>query len=212
MSGHSTNPKASRRKQLIEFNGETMSLTGWAARVGITRYALGSRLRAGWSLERALTEKKSRAGSGGKTCAGASPERHVWLAMRSRCNKPNNPAFCNYGGRGIKVCDRWQDSFENFLADMGNRPSPKHSIDRFPDGDGNYEPGNCRWATTSEQAATRRTTRLITVDGITLPISHWAQQAGINYQTICKRLESGWSESDAVTTPLSKAKSHKRGQ
>lgn len=84
------------------------------------------------------------------------PEYAAWAGMKSRCLNPNDAAFKYYGGRGIKVCERWIDSFDNFLADMGRRPSPDLSIDRFPDNDGNYEPGNCRWATWSQQMRNRR--------------------------------------------------------
>lgn len=84
-------------------------------------------------------------------------EHRIWRAMLDRCSNPNNNSFKYYGGRGITVCDRWTD-FENFLADMGNRPSRGHSIDRI-DVNGNYEPSNCRWATASEQRRNRRDTR-----------------------------------------------------
>lgn len=83
-------------------------------------------------------------------------EYKIWRWMNERCRNPNNRAFKNYGGRGIKVCDEWRMSFQSFFDFLGSRPTPKHSIDRYPDNDGNYEPGNVRWATASQQRNNQR--------------------------------------------------------
>jgi len=113
-----------------------------------------------------------------------------WRAMKDRCLRESSPAFDRYGERGITICDRWLNSFEAFREDMGERPSLDFSLDRI-DNNGNYEPGNCRWATRTEQASNRRKkkpTLLIEFDGKTLSIEQWAELLGISVQTIyCRR-------------------------
>jgi hypothetical protein len=86
---------------------------------------------------------------------GWSPEYNSWVAMKSRCFNVNHEHYKDYGGRGITVCDRWKDSFENFYSDMGKRPDGM-TLDRYPNNDGNYEPGNCRWATKVQQRVNQR--------------------------------------------------------
>lgn len=122
--------------------------------------------------------------------------------MRDRCANPKNKAFANYGGRGIRVCDRWQE-FKCFYADMGDRP-PGMSLDRI-NNDGNYEPGNCRWATRNEQWQNRRPfykNRFIEFRGKRLGFCSWAREAGIPADTIKRRLKLGWSIDRALTQPV----------
>jgi hypothetical protein len=130
-----------------------------------------------------------------------SPERNSWGQMMQRCNNPKDPRWSSYGGRGITICERWR-SFENFLADIGPRP-PGSTLERN-DNDGDYEPGNCRWATKKEQANNRRDTHYVDFDGERLPAAVAASRAGLNYNTLKTRLKRGWSDYDALFRPLTK--------
>jgi hypothetical protein len=129
-----------------------------------------------------------------------TPEYRVWQTMRLRCHEPNNPAYNNYGGRGIKVCDRWLDSPENFIADMGSKPTPAHEIDRI-DNDGGYEPTNCRWVLRAENSRNRRSNRLVELNGESKPLAEWCEKFGVPRDTARKRLEAGWSPEEALTIP-----------
>jgi len=128
-----------------------------------------------------------------------SKEYTSWAGMMDRCYRRESKHFDLYGGRGITVCDRWRYSFENFLADMGLKPTPKHSIDRFPNNDGNYEPGNCRWATQTQQCRNKRTNRMVTYRGETKGASDWQDETGVDAKTIIARLNYGFDAETAVT-------------
>ena len=122
----------------------------------------------------------------------------IWKALKKRCSNPSDHNWVRYGGRGISVCDRWNADFAAFLADMGECP-PGRSIDRI-DNDGNYEPGNCRWATSNEQARNKSTTQYLNVDGDLLTIPDCADKFGVAKQTIKKRIARGIPASTAVKT------------
>lgn len=125
--------------------------------------------------------------------------RLCWQNAIYRCHNPQNREFHNYGGRGIKVCDRWRYSFANFLADMGLRPDGR-SLDRI-DNDGDYEPSNCRWATPKEQSSNRRITRCLTIDGETKSLAEWADEFNVPSDRIRQRLNRGMGHRDAIFLP-----------
>ena len=116
------------------------------------------------------------------------PEHRIWRAMKERCYYEKHIVYKYYGGRGIEVCQRWRHSFENFLEDMGPRPSSKHSIDRM-DCDGDYSPGNCRWATVDEQRKNKRNAIILTHGGRTMCLADWARVLGIHWASLYERLQ-----------------------
>jgi hypothetical protein len=121
--------------------------------------------------------------------------------MLTRCYNPDRDFWHLYGGKGIKVCDRWFRSFENFLTDMGEAPNGL-TLDRI-DSNGDYEPSNCRWATWSRQARNRSTTRMLTWDGRTQAASDWADETGIPLGTLLSRIDRyGWDLDKAFTEPV----------
>ena len=134
---------------------------------------------------------------GGDKRVNGSSEYKAWDAMRQRCRNPKNKDYEGYGGRGIRVCSRW-DVFANFLVDMGRKPSPQHSIDRR-NGNGHYEPTNCRWATELEQARNRSNNRAV---GSSRTLKEAAEKVGIPYVTVQSRLGHGWTVDDALSRPI----------
>lgn len=133
----------------------------------------------------------------------------IFYVMRDRCNNPNSVMYKDYGGRGIKVCDRWMEhraGLSNFLADMGPRPSRLHSLDRIDNNKG-YSPENCRWATKKEQARNRSNNVFVEFKGKSQCLSAWAEEYGIHQSTLGSRLGRGWSMDKALSTGI-RSRSH----
>jgi hypothetical protein len=130
-----------------------------------------------------------------------SAEHRIWCGIIARCELPSigKKIWPYYGGRGIKVCKRWRNSFQAFLTDMGSRPSPKHSIERR-DRDGDYEPSNCYWATKTQQMRNRSNNHLLTFNGETFTMAEWAERLKINPRTIQSRFLRGWCVERILTT------------
>ena len=129
-----------------------------------------------------------------------TPEFKAWLSMRDRCNRETHEFFGHYGGRGVTICARW-DVFENFLTDVGPRPSPAYSIDRYPNNDGNYEPGNVRWATRRDQTLNRRCTLMVEIEGNKIPVVEACRLLGLNHNTVSRRIYRGWTPEAALKPP-----------
>lgn len=139
----------------------------------------------------------------GHACKGkATPEYRAWQNMIERCCRETNIGFKNYGGRGIKVCAEWLYSFENFLADMGLKPSADLTLDRI-DTNGNYCPENCRWADRATQRRSRRDSKLHELNGEKKPLAEWCNLHGIHYDAVWDRINVlGWTLQNALQTPL----------
>jgi hypothetical protein len=152
------------------------------------------------------------------TAMGPSREKHgfckfkeypVWKAMHDRCENPRNKRYADYGGKGIKVCDRWAD-FTLFLQDLGSRPGLRYSLDRWPNRDGNYEPGNVRWATDREQQNNRNNNRILTLHGRSQTLAEWSRELNISQRTLRTRLRSGWGDERVLLTPIKLMRNHPR--
>lgn len=169
---------------------------------GKESFIQGSRLWNGKGLRcQSCALKESRTTHGESKGEGQSPEYRSWQAMLRRCDDPNHIGSEHYLGRGIKVCEEWQGSggYEVFLAHVGRRPTLKHTIDRI-DSDGDYEPGNVRWATMKEQSRNKRNNRLLTIGGETKCVADWVEVAVVAEDTLRARLRRGWSPREAVFT------------
>lgn len=132
-----------------------------------------------------------------------TPEYYAYYDMIRRCYKESRKGYEHYGGRGIKVCDRWLESFINFYEDMGNRPDKGYSLDRI-DHNGNYEPSNCRWADWKTQENNRRNNRKITINGITKNVQQWCDEYNLPDTTFHNRLNRGWENEKLLEPPLNR--------
>ena len=133
-------------------------------------------------------------------------EFRIWIGIVSRTTNPNDPRWKYYGALGVTIDPRWRDSYEVFLGDVGRRPSAKHSIDRYPDLNGNYEPRNVRWATAKEQGRNRRNNRMLTIGDETHCLSEWEELNGLRQRTISKRISQGEPLDSNLLRPSSRAR------
>ena len=197
------------RLTVVEFIGREHNSSKWRCLCdcGVEVFAQRSALVAGTTKScgcfRAdrmsrLTYKHGEAG--GEKRRKRSPEYKAWDSIKQRCFNPNAKEWKWYGGRGISLAPEWATDFSAFLAYIGPRPSPKHSVDRI-DGAKNYEPGNIRWADWVEQANNRSSSTYHEHNGITKTIAEWARDYGVNYHKLYKRLRSGWGFERAVSEP-----------
>ncbi len=153
------------------------------------------------STGKIASAKKSRKGIKLKRHGlSGNPLWNRWRRMVQRCHGSETTIGPAHGARGIQVCQRWRESFEAFLADMGEPPTPQHQIERI-DNNGDYEPGNCRWATPAEQARNTRQNAMHTIDGVTKCLAEWMDTTTLPRSTVEARLKRGWTIKDALRIP-----------
>lgn len=171
--------------------------------------AIASMLRSGsvrscgcLAREQAALRCKNRLTTHGLT---KHPLYDTWRHMMDRCYDKNCPAYHAYGARGIRVHEAWHDvkEFVKWVeSNLGARPTKVHSIDRYPNGSGNYEPGNLRWADRREQARNTRRNVFLTLDGVTKLMVEWSEDLGISLGTLSARVKAGWSDKRVLTEPV----------
>jgi hypothetical protein len=162
----------------------------------------GTHLRSGKPQSCGCSAIKSMAQKNTKHGMSRSKGYKAYRAVLQRCNNPKSKAYKYYGGRGIKICDRWLESFENFWEDMGEEHRDTLTLDRI-NNNGNYEPSNCRWATRKMQQNNRRANFFITYKDETLTIAEWADKLNIGFGTLAHRIKyAQWPIAKALETPV----------
>lgn len=206
----------SKRRQFLDLRGTrfgrliVVRKVGklWLCRCkcGRSKQATTGNLRAGHITSCGCRQREMSAQRGREQLTthgrAGTPEHAIWVQMRNRCRNPNSSSYPRYGGRGIKVCPRW-DKFENFYADVGPRTSPAHTLDRI-DNDGDYEPNNVRWSTSIEQGNNKRNSRFVVFRGRRMTVAEATHAAGdiVSVKHSHARLRRGWSIDRAVSEPL----------
>lgn len=163
----------------------------------------------GREFESVISELKRDDSRSRKSCgecaAFKSPIYFVWRGMIARCHYSSSNHYPQYGGRGIKVCERWKSSFNNFATDIGARPTASHTIDRI-DVNGDYCKENCRWSTRLEQSNNKRNSVFMTLNGETLTVAMWARKLNVRVNTLHGRRDLGWSDYEVLTKPVNQYK------
>jgi hypothetical protein len=172
----------------------------WKCRCHCGSYCVvpGRSLRSGHTLSCGCLQAEASKEAVTKHGMTGTAEHKAWLAMKQRCVNSNDAGFHNYGGRGLSVCERWND-FSAFLADMGPRPTHAHSLERIDNNQG-YGPDNCMWANKKTQCNNQRRSVRITFNGVTQTLMQWSEATGINYGTLRKRRRHGWTAERMLTT------------
>lgn len=189
----------------LRYSDKNDGRKAWVCRCdcGVEKEVRGSDLRKGKAISCGcyIAERLSSGLRGSTHGMTDTPTYYSWSSMLGRCNNPNDPSYPRYGGRGIGVCERWS-AFESFLADMGERPEGK-TLDRFPNKFGNYEPGNCRWATAKEQANNLERNFVTTFRGRRFTLRELSDETGVPYNRLRDRIyKRGWDAERALTAPM----------